>query len=237
MSATTAPAVPSPSRRRSGLREGKAAWVLALPFCLLFLVFTVWPVIQSLFMSFTDTRSRDLRTPFAVNPVGIDNFTRAFGDEKFLSAVGNTAYFVVIGVPADPRARARRRRGPRQGDPQVPRVLPARLLPADDHLGGGRRRGLEVHPADRRRAAQHLPRLVRRRRAELARERELVDALDHPAGRLAQLRHRHDHLPGRPAGRAGEPARGRGHRRRRVLEAVPVHHVPAAATHACCSSR
>ena len=99
MSATTAPAVPSPSRRRSGLREGSAAWILALPFCLLFLVFTVWPVIQSAFMSFTDTKSRDLRTPFAVNPVGIDNFTRAFSDEKFLSAVGNTAYFVVIGVP------------------------------------------------------------------------------------------------------------------------------------------
>ena len=99
MSPTRRPAVPSPSRRRSGLREGKAAWVLALPFCLLFLVFTVWPVIQSLFMSFTDTKSRDLRTPFAVNPVGIDNFTRANSDEKFLSAVGNTAYYVVIGVP------------------------------------------------------------------------------------------------------------------------------------------
>jgi multiple sugar transport system permease protein len=96
---TTAPAVTSPSRGRSRPREGRAAWLLALPFCLLFLVFTVWPVIQSLGMSFTDTRSRDLRTPFAVNSVGFDNYVRAFSDEKFLTSAGNTAYFVVVGVP------------------------------------------------------------------------------------------------------------------------------------------
>lgn len=84
---------------RSGLREGRAAWLLALPFSLLFLTFTLWPVIQSLFMSVTDTRSRDLRTPFAVDFIGLDNFTRAFGDAKFLTSAGNTAYFVLVGVP------------------------------------------------------------------------------------------------------------------------------------------
>jgi multiple sugar transport system permease protein len=89
-----------PSRRRAArLREGRAAWILALPFCLLFLTFTLWPVIQSLFMSVTDTRSRDLRTPFAVEFIGLDNFTRAFSDEKFLTSAGNTAYFVLVGVP------------------------------------------------------------------------------------------------------------------------------------------
>ena len=62
---------------RRALREGPAAWMLALPFCLLFLVFTAWPVVQSLFMSLTDTKSRDLRSPFAVNIVGFDNFTKA----------------------------------------------------------------------------------------------------------------------------------------------------------------
>ena len=89
-----------PSRRHAArLREGRAAWILALPFCLLFLTFTLWPVIQSLFMSVTDTRSRDLRTPFAVEFIGLDNFTRAFSDEKFLTSAGNTAYFVLVGVP------------------------------------------------------------------------------------------------------------------------------------------
>jgi multiple sugar transport system permease protein len=93
------PADPGPSRSRPGLREGRAAWVLALPFCVLFLAFTLWPVIQSLFMSFTDTRARDLRTPFAVNLVGLDNYARTLGDQTFLKAAGNTAYFVLVGVP------------------------------------------------------------------------------------------------------------------------------------------
>jgi multiple sugar transport system permease protein len=93
---------PTPRQgRRPGRanRQGVAAWSLALPFCLLFLVFTAWPVFQSLFMSFTDTKSRDLRTPFSVNVIGIDNYTRAFSDPVFRKAAFNTAYFVVIGMP------------------------------------------------------------------------------------------------------------------------------------------
>jgi multiple sugar transport system permease protein len=73
--------------------------MLALPFCLLFLVFTAWPVVQSLFMSLTDTKSRDLRSPFSVNVVGFDNFAKAFADPVFRKAALNTAYFVVIGMP------------------------------------------------------------------------------------------------------------------------------------------
>lgn len=80
-------------------REARAAWVLAIPFCLLFLAFTAWPVIQSLFMSFTDTRARDLRNPFAVNIIGLDNFTRALSDPLFRRAAVNTAYFVLVGMP------------------------------------------------------------------------------------------------------------------------------------------
>ncbi|TQJ48758.1 sugar ABC transporter permease [Phycicoccus sp. SLBN-51] len=104
MTATTerATAQRAASRRpahRSRLREGRAAWVLALPFCVLFLTFTAWPVLQSLFMSVTDTRSRDLRTPFAVNVVGLENFTKALSDPIFLQSARNTAYFVLIGVP------------------------------------------------------------------------------------------------------------------------------------------
>jgi len=59
----------------------------------------VWPVLQSLFMSITDTRARDLRTPFAVDVIGLQNYTRALSDPVFLTAARNTAYFVLIGVP------------------------------------------------------------------------------------------------------------------------------------------
>jgi multiple sugar transport system permease protein len=87
------------TRAPGAAREERAGWMLTLPFLLLFLVFTTWPVIQSVFFSFTDIRNRDLRNPFAVDFVGFDQFTKAFADPIFRKAALNTAYFVVIGVP------------------------------------------------------------------------------------------------------------------------------------------
>ena len=86
-------------KRGGAFGEGRAAWILALPFCLLFLTFTVWPVIQSLFMSFTDTRSRDLKTPFAVDIVGLDNFTALFSSGDFITVLLNNLLWILI-VPA-----------------------------------------------------------------------------------------------------------------------------------------
>lgn len=107
---TTATAVPAPSSGSApgparqtgsnhGRRQTRAAWILAIPFCVLFLMFTAWPVVQSLFMSFTDTKSRDLRDPFNVNIIGLDNFTKALEDPVFRKAALNTVYFVLIGMP------------------------------------------------------------------------------------------------------------------------------------------
>jgi multiple sugar transport system permease protein len=96
--ATPPAGIPS-RRRRAHPGETRAAWTLAIPFTLLFLAFTVWPVLQSLFMSFTDTKEKDLRTPFAVNFIGLGNYARALGDPTFVKAAANTAYFVVVGVP------------------------------------------------------------------------------------------------------------------------------------------
>ncbi|MBG0829729.1 sugar ABC transporter permease [Planomonospora sp. ID67723] len=80
-------------------RRGLAAWGFALPFLVLFVTFMAGPVLASLLMSLTDLRSADLRDPLAVNPVGLDNYTRLLRDEVFLQAAVNTLYFVVIGVP------------------------------------------------------------------------------------------------------------------------------------------
>ncbi len=99
--ATAAAVVPGPrpparSRRTSRTVTG---WGFALPFAALFGVFTAGPVAASLVMSVTDLRSADLLTPFHVNVVGPANYVRLFSDEKFLTAAGNTAVFVVVGVP------------------------------------------------------------------------------------------------------------------------------------------
>jgi multiple sugar transport system permease protein len=80
-------------------RQARTAWGLAVPFCLLFLVFTLGPVLASLWMSFTDIRSTDLRSPFAVNFVGLDNYTQLFQDPTFRKTAVNTALYVLLGVP------------------------------------------------------------------------------------------------------------------------------------------
>nr|WP_235523378.1 sugar ABC transporter permease [Cellulomonas sp. Root485] len=72
---------------------------MAAPFVVLFLVFTAWPVLSSLFMSVTDIKSRDLQNPFAVNFVGFENFATVLTDPIFHKAAFNTLYFVVVGVP------------------------------------------------------------------------------------------------------------------------------------------
>ena len=84
-----------PTRRQQAV----AAWVLALPFMLLFLVFTAGPVIASLAMGFTDLRSTDIRDPFAVEFVGLANYTDLLADPLFRKVTFNTTLYLVLGVP------------------------------------------------------------------------------------------------------------------------------------------
>ncbi len=89
-----------PGRSRGRTKaESRAGLLLSLPFFVLFATFTAWPVFQSLFMSFTDMKIRDIRTPFAVNFVGFSNYVQAFTDPVYLRAALNTIIFVIIGVP------------------------------------------------------------------------------------------------------------------------------------------
>jgi multiple sugar transport system permease protein len=88
-----------PARNKGRRREGLAGWGFALPFVLLFAVFTAGPVLASFLMSFTDLASKDVRSPLSVNPVGVDNYTKLLHDDTFHQAAWNTAVFVVVGVP------------------------------------------------------------------------------------------------------------------------------------------
>ncbi|EWS81364.1 hypothetical protein BF93_17605 [Brachybacterium phenoliresistens] len=90
---------PARRRGRRSAAEARAGLLLSLPFVLLFAVFIAWPVVQSMFMSFTDMRISDIRSPFAVNFVGLDNYLTAFRDPVFRRAAANTGVFVLIGVP------------------------------------------------------------------------------------------------------------------------------------------
>jgi multiple sugar transport system permease protein len=84
-----------PTRRQQAV----AAWVLALPFMALFLVFTAGPVLASLGMSFTDIRSTDMRNPLAVEFAGLDTYTQLIQDPLFRKVTVNTFLYLILGVP------------------------------------------------------------------------------------------------------------------------------------------
>lgn len=101
LTAGTDTSAPATRRRpdRGRRREVVAGYLFALPFLALFTVFTLGPVVASFLMSFTDLTARDVRSPLAVAPVGLDNYTKLLSDDTFHQAAFNTAYFVLIGVP------------------------------------------------------------------------------------------------------------------------------------------
>lgn len=94
-SAVRSPRKGDAARRRRTL----IAWLFCSPFVLLFAAFGLWPILSSFLMSFTDITSRDLRTPFNVGFVGVQNYAELFADAAFVRAVANTLYFVVVGLP------------------------------------------------------------------------------------------------------------------------------------------
>jgi multiple sugar transport system permease protein len=87
------------ARRRRWLtmtrREALFFYVFVSPWIVGFLVFTIGPIIASLYFSFNDYA---IIAP--AEWVGLANFRRLFtGDELFWKSLGNTAYYVGIGVP------------------------------------------------------------------------------------------------------------------------------------------
>lgn len=77
------------------MRKNYIAYVMLAPFFLLFCLFTVFPVLLSIFMSFTDFNV--LQTP---NFVGLNNYLTLFlDDEIFIIAVKNTLIFAAITGP------------------------------------------------------------------------------------------------------------------------------------------
>ncbi|MDL5199035.1 sugar ABC transporter permease [Streptomyces sp. ALI-76-A] len=95
----TIPFVPVPRRRSRRARRTPVAWLFLAPFTLVFLLYTAIPTVAALGFSLTDLRGSDLRHPFAVDFVGLDNFLRLLKDASFLRDILNTALFVAVGVP------------------------------------------------------------------------------------------------------------------------------------------
>lgn len=77
------------------MKRNKTAYIMVAPFMLLFFVFTVFPVVFSIFLSFTEFNL--LEWP---KMVGFENYIRLFlDDEIFILACKNTLIFAAITGP------------------------------------------------------------------------------------------------------------------------------------------
>ncbi len=80
-------------------RDDLVGWAFAAPFVILFLLFLAFPILASFVLSFTSFGLRDLANPVGATFVGLNNYADLLGDAKFWASLGNTVYFVVVGVP------------------------------------------------------------------------------------------------------------------------------------------
>lgn len=88
---------PGRANRRAHRHESRLAWLFVLPFLILFLTFTLIPVVAAVGFSFTDITFRDLRDPFGVDFVGFANLAAVLTNPEFVQAVGNTLVYAIAG--------------------------------------------------------------------------------------------------------------------------------------------
>lgn len=86
-----AEAAPDQMQRR-GLSERAFAWALIAPALLFILVIVVWPLIETIRLSFTDA------TLGGEAWVGVANYAALFADPKFWQTVGRTFYWMALAV-------------------------------------------------------------------------------------------------------------------------------------------
>ena len=66
--------------------------ISVLPAVILTLMFTIWPTVQALYLSFTNATSLGLNNKF----VGLDNYIYMFHDKSFIEALKNTAKLMAV---------------------------------------------------------------------------------------------------------------------------------------------
>lgn len=91
----SAPQVKAPrgGKRRVKTKQWLEGYLMLSPFLIIFIIFTIWPIVRSLYLSFTDFNG--LGTP---EWVGLANFRELFADARFYKALGNTAIYTLWAV-------------------------------------------------------------------------------------------------------------------------------------------
>lgn len=88
----------APYRQRSRARRHwetyRAGYLFTAPALILYIIFMIYPFIQSIYFAFTDWDGAQPEKNF----VGLDNFRALFGDEVLWDSLQNTITWVVIGT-------------------------------------------------------------------------------------------------------------------------------------------
>ncbi|KAB8305858.1 sugar ABC transporter permease [Erwinia endophytica] len=77
-------------------REQRQAWVLLAPMLIMMGLLTAWPLLRTIWLSFTDAEL--ISNGGSINYVGVENYLYALTDPDFLSAILRTLYFTVLSV-------------------------------------------------------------------------------------------------------------------------------------------
>ena len=90
--------VPRVKLRRGGrgrvrTKQLLEAYLMLAPFLVIFIVFTIWPIARSLYLSFTDFNGLG-----APELIGLENFRELLSDNRFYKALGNTAVYTFWAV-------------------------------------------------------------------------------------------------------------------------------------------
>ena len=75
------------------------AWLYLSPAIILLLIFTVWPIINTLLMAFQNGYSANQAKAGATFAIGIANFQKVIGYKRFLNCLANTMLLCVATVP------------------------------------------------------------------------------------------------------------------------------------------
>ncbi|THB84086.1 sugar ABC transporter permease, partial [Pantoea allii] len=77
-------------------REQRQAWVLLAPMLLVMLLLTAWPLLRTIWLSFTDAALIGSgETPVWI---GLENYLYALSDPDFRASIWRTLYFTLVSV-------------------------------------------------------------------------------------------------------------------------------------------
>ncbi|MCP2231079.1 MULTISPECIES: carbohydrate ABC transporter permease [Erwinia] len=77
-------------------REQRQAWVLLAPMLIVMGLLTAWPLLRTIWLSFTDAEL--IGSGGQTGYIGLDNYLYALTDPDFLASIGRTLYFTVLSV-------------------------------------------------------------------------------------------------------------------------------------------